>query len=313
MLASCCDRRMGCVPVLVALPPHTVPVIGRFDYVTTDPARGRVYAAHTGSQTLLIVDARTGAVSQVDVGPMHGVAVDPADGSVYTGNGTDQSVSKVDPVAKKVVATVNVPGNVDGIAYDAGLHRLYADEDGGPHIYVIDTSSMKLAGTITLPSSDPEAMAIDPATNFLYQNLNDSNSIAVIDPKTLKVIKIIKTPQIVHNHPLVFSPELDELVVGGKNGVMSAYSPSGKLLGDGKVQPNIDQCSLGQSGDVEVCAGDGVITLVKLARNGPPTVIATIDTKQDVHTAGIDEAARRVWIVYPAQDGDFIEALRIAP
>jgi outer membrane protein assembly factor BamB len=299
--------------MLVALPPHTVPVIGRFDYVTTDSARGRVYAAHTGSQALLILDARTGVVSQVAVGPMHGVAVDPADGSVYTGNGTDQTITKVDPVAKKIVATVNVPGNVDGIAYDPGLHRLYADEDGGPHVYVIDTSSMKLVATTTLPSSDPEAMAIDPTTHFFYQNLNDSNSIAVIDPKTLMVIKIIKTPQIVHNHPLVFSPQLDELVVGGKNGVMSAYSPSGKLLGDGKVQPNIDQCSLGQSGDVEVCAGDGVITLVKLVRNGAPAVIAAVDMKHNVHTAAIDEQAGRVWIVYPAQNGDFIEALRIAP
>lgn len=244
---------------------------------------------------------------------MHGVAVDPADGNVYTGNGTDQTVTKVDPIAKKVVATVNVPGNVDGVVYDPVLHRLYADEDSGSHVYVIDTTTMKLVGTITLPSSDPEQMAIDPVTHLLYQNLNDRNSIAVIDPKTLKVIKIIKTPQLVHNHPLVFSPQLDQLVVGGKNGVMAAYSPSGMLLGDGKVQSGIDQCSLGQNGDLEVCAGAGVITLVKLARNGAPAVISTLDTKQDVHTVGIDQQRNRVWIVYPSTTGDFIEALRIAP
>jgi DNA-binding beta-propeller fold protein YncE len=272
-----------------------------------------VYAAHTGSQTLLVLDARTGAVSQVSVGPMHGVAVDPEDGNVYTGNGTDQTVDKVDPVASKVVATVTVPGNVDGIVYDPALHRLYADEDGGPHVWAIDTSSMKLVGTVTLPSSDPEAMAIDPATHLVYQNLNDSNSIAIIDPKSLTVVKTIKTPQIVHNHPLVFSPKLNELVVGGKNGVMSAYTPSGKRLGDGKVQPNIDQCSLGQSGDVEICAGEGVITLVRLSRDGAPAVISTIDTKKAVHTVGIDEAHGRAWFVYPAQNGDFIEALRIEP
>jgi DNA-binding beta-propeller fold protein YncE len=273
-----------------------------------------VYAAHTGSETLLVVDARTGSVvGQVDVGPMHGVAVDPADGSVYTGNGTDQTVAKVDPVAMKVTAGVQVPGNVDGIVYDPALHRIYADEDNGSHVYVIDTSSMKLAGTITLPSSDPEQMAIDPSTHLLYQNLNDRNSIAVIDPKSLKVIKIIKTPQITHNHPLIFSPQLNQLVVAGKNGVISAYTPLGKHLGDGKVQPDIDQCSLGQSGDVAVCAGKGVITLVKLVRDGAPSVVATVDTKHDVHTVGIDEARGRVWIVYPAPNGDFIEALRIAP
>jgi len=300
--------------MLVALPPHAVPIVSRFDYVVVDPPRARVYAAHTGSQTLLIADEKTGDVlGQVDVGPMHGVAVDPVDGTIFTGDGTDQTVDKVDPVSMKVVATVSVPGNVDGIAYDSQLHHLYADEDNGSHVYVIDTASMKLVGTITLPSSDPEQMAIDPATQLLYQNLNDKDSIAVIDPSSLKLIKIIKTPQIANNHPLFFSRQLHQLVVGGKNGVMSAYSPDGRHLGDGKVQPDIDQCSLGQRGDLAVCAGKGVVTLVRLVPDGAPHVTATIDTKHDVHTVGIDEGRALAWIVYPSQSGDFIEALRIAP
>jgi outer membrane protein assembly factor BamB len=300
--------------MLVALPPHAVPIVSRFDYVAVDQTRDRVYAAHTGSETLLVVDGKTGTVlGQVDVGPMHGVAVDPSDGSVYTGNGTNQTIDKVDPVSMKVVATVNVPGNVDGIEYDSGLHRLYADEDGGSHVYVIDTATMKLAGTITLPSSDPEQMAIDPATHVLYQNLNDKNSVAVVDPTTFKTVNVIKTPQIANNHPLLFSPQLNQLIVGGKNGVMSAYAPDGRHLGDTKVQPDIDQCSIGQGGDIVVCAGKGVITLVKLARNGAPAVVATLDTKHAVHTVAIDEGRGRAWIVYPSPGGDFIEALRITP
>jgi DNA-binding beta-propeller fold protein YncE len=302
------------VPILVALPPHTVPIVSRFDYVVVDPARHRVYAAHTGSQTLLIADGTSGQVlGQVDVGPMHGVAVDPASGHVFTADGTDQTIDEIDPVAMKIVASVTVPGNVDGMAYDPELHRLYADEDGANQVYVIDTRRMKSIGTITLPSSDPEAMAIDPATHRLYQNLNDSNSIAVVDPKTLKVIKIIKTPQIANNHPLVFSPQLDQLVVGGKNGVMSAYSTSGQHFGDGKVQPDIDQCSLGQEGDIEACAGKGVVTLIELSRKAAPRTIATLDTKGTAHTVGFDERHGLVWIVYPSASGDFIEALRVAP
>lgn len=288
--------------------------MSRFDYVTVDPARQRVYAAHTGSQTLLIADERTGAVlGQVDVGPMHGVAVNPADGMVYTGDGTDQTVSKIDPVAMKVVAHVAVPGNVDGIEYDPQLHRLYADEDGADRLLVIDTRSMTLTGTVTLPSSDPEAIAIDPKTHAVYQNLNDSDSIAVIDPHTLKVVKTIETLPLQHNHPLVFSAKLDELVAGGKNGVMSTYSPDGRHIADGKVQPDIDQCSIGASGDLEACAGKGVVTLVKLARGAAPRVIASFAAPPETHTVGIDTAHHEVWIVYPSDKGDFIQALRIAP
>ncbi len=299
--------------MLVALPPHAVPIVSRFDYVAVDTRRDRVYAAHTGSETLLVVDGATGRpLGQVDVGPMHGVAVDPSDGMVFTGDGTNQTVSKVDPVGLKVVAQVNVPGNVDGIEYDPDLHRLYADEDGAPHAFVIDTRSMKLVGTVTLPSSDPEAIAIDPKTHIVYQNLNDSNSVAVIDPKTLRVIGVIKTPGLQHNHPLVFDAPLAELVVGGKNGVMSTYTPAGTHIADGTVQLDIDQCSIGESGDVEACAGNGHVTLVALVKGCAPRVIASIDTKNDVHTVGIDESRHMLWIVYPSAAGDFVQALKIA-
>ena len=289
--------------------------MSRFDYVAVDAARQRVYAAHTASQTLLVADGRTGAVlGQVDTGPMHGVDVDPSTGMVFTGNGTDQTISEIDPVSMKVVRTLQVPGNIDGMAYDAGLHRLYADEDGTDHVFVVDARMMTLEGTVTLPSSDPEAIGIDPKTHFVYQNLNDSDSIAVINPDTLRVTHVIKTPQLQHNHPLVFDPQLDEIVVGGKNGVMSTYTPDGKHLADGTVQADIDQCSLGQRGDVEVCAGKGVVTLVALAGGASPRVVATFHAPPETHTVGIDEAHHRVWIVYPTKDkGDFIQALRIAP
>ena len=303
------------VPLLVALPPHSVPIVSRFDYVTVDAARARVYAAHTGSETLLVADGKTGAViGQVDVGPMHGVAVDPADGSVFTGNGTDKTVDRVDPASLKVTASVGVPGSIDGIIYDPGLHRLYADEDGSDHIYVIDTTAMKLAGTIVLPlPSDPEAMAIDPATHRLYQNLSSARAVAVIDPKTLAVTRVIKTPQLTSDHPLIFSARLQQLVVGGKNGVLSAYTPDGRHIGDTKVQPDLDQCSLGEAGDEIACAGKGVITVLALEKNAAPKLVARLDTGRDVHTVGIDEGRRRVWIVYPSTQGDFIEALRISP
>ena len=312
MCASYSRRRMLRVPMLVALPPHSVPIFSRFDYVAVDAARARVYAAHTGSQTLLVVDGKNGSVlGQVAVGPMHGVAVDPADGSVYTGNGTDQTVDKVDPVDLRVVSSVDVPGSVDGIIYDPQLHRLYADEDGANHVYVIDTAAMKLVGTITLPSSDPEAMAIDPATHDLYQNLNGASEIAVIDATTLKVTHVIRTPQIANNHPLIFSPQLRQLVVGGKNGVLSAYAPAGVHLGDTKVQPDIDQCSVGEKGDIVACAGKGVVSILKLIAGGAPRVLATLATKHAIHTIAIDEARGLAWVVYPSRDGDFIEALRI--
>src|SRR5581483_2269498 len=97
------------MPLVPVTPPQPVAVFGGFDYVTVDVVRRRVYAAHTGSRALLIVDADSGKVlGQVRVGPLHGVAVDPATGHVFTGDGDARTVSEIDPVTQKVLHSNDV-------------------------------------------------------------------------------------------------------------------------------------------------------------------------------------------------------------
>src|SRR5450755_4287732 len=164
-------------------PPAHVQTLSGFDYVTSDADRRRIFAAHTGSNALLIVNADSGAIlGQVKVGPLHGVAVDPSNGHVYTGDGTQRTVSEVDPVAMTVVGSAAVDGTVDAIAYDPTLHRVYADEDDGTRIFVVDTLTMKETSTVQLPGHKPEYLAIDPKTHQLYQNIDDLGEIVVVDP-----------------------------------------------------------------------------------------------------------------------------------
>jgi hypothetical protein len=303
------------MPITVAAPPQRVQVFGGFDYVTVDEARHRAYAAHTRSEHLMIVDTRAGKVlAQVDVGPMHGVAVDPNTGIVFTGDGTDQAVSKVDPSMAKVVAHVDVPGNIDAIAYDPSHRRIYADQDGGGSVYVIDAATMKQIGTIAMPADDLESPAVDPKTGVLYQNLANGGGFAVIDPATLKVVKVVKTPQLQDNHPLTFSPSADQVIVGGANGVLSAYTADGTHVGDVAVQPHIDQCGTGSRGDLVVCAGRGIVTVVAVKKGAAPRVVGRLDTgHRGLHTVGIDEATNDIWVVFSDTRGDWVQRLKWTP
>jgi hypothetical protein len=300
---------------ITAMPPQSVPIYSGFDYVTVDESRGRVFAAHTASKRLLIVDAKTGQVSaQVDVGPMHGVAVDPADGSVYTGNGTDNTISKVDPAAARVVASVTVPGNIDAITYDPARRRIYADQDGGPNVFVIDAASMRLIGTIRMPADDLESPAVNPATGRLYQNLANGGGFAIVDPSLQRVERIVTTPELQDNHPLFFSVAANQVIAGGVNGVLSAYTPDGSLVGHVEVQPHIDQCSTGSKGAYAVCAGRGVVTVLALRNGQAPQVVARMDTgHRELHTAGIDETTGSVWVVYSDDGGDWVQRLQWTP
>lgn len=108
--------------------------------------------------------------------------------------------------------------------------RIYADQDGGCHAYVIDGASMKVIGMVVMPADDLESPSINPKTGTLYQNLANGGGFAIVDPATLHVFKVVDTPQLTDNHAPVFAPEADQVLVAGKNGILSAYTPDGVLV-----------------------------------------------------------------------------------
>jgi DNA-binding beta-propeller fold protein YncE len=298
------------MPISAASPPQSVPISSFFDYMTADAARRRVYAAHTSSSRLLVVDSSAGAIAgQVRVGSMHGVAVDPQTGNIFTGS-SDGTISLVDPVALKVLATVKVGGPVDAIAYDASHRVLYADEGmGGARLFVVDATSMKVLSTLTLPSHYLESPAVDPATGTLYQNLADRNGFAIVHPPG-QLVKVIATPQLTSNHPLVFSAFAQQVIAGGLNGLLGAYTVDGEHVGDVSVQPNIDQCSTGERGQFIACAGRGVVSVLAARKGSAPQVIGTFDTGHaGVHTIAMEEASKTLWIVWSDERGDWVQRL----
>ena len=299
--------------LIPATPPQAVPVYSGFDYVTVDAQRRRVYAAHAGSQRLLIVDADSGKVlGQVRVGAVHGVAFDPVTGHVFTGGG-DNLVSEVDPVALKVLNHVDVGGSVDAIAYDPSNGRIYADEDDGSRIFVVDAKTFKLVKTIKIPGTKPEYLAINPKTHEVYQNIDSDSLIVVIDPVAMAVSRTIPTPEIKHNHPLQYDPGYDQIVIGG-GGVMSAYAPNGKKLGE-LATGRYDQCDLDPTQHVLVCAGDGGVTRFRLQRGAAPQLIDKTAVDAGVHTVAVDPATHAVYAVWGDREGkgDFVQKFTPAP
>lgn len=300
------------MPIVPAAPPQPVPIYSGFDYVSVDAVNRRVYAAHGASRSLLIVDADTGRVlGQVRVGPMAGVAVDPASGHVFTGNGIGRSLSEVDPVEMKELRSVDVDGPVDAIAYDPSLHRIYADEDDGTRVFVIDSKTFKQVGTIELPGHKPEYLAINPKTHEIYQNIANLSEIVVIDPKTLKVSRTIKTPEIESNHPLQYDSGFDQILVGGSNGKLSVYSSAGTLLHTIDIPARIDQCNLDEQSHLLACAGSGKITLIKNDGKTAPTIVGQIDVASGMHTLAIDPKSGDIFAVWAAKDGDFIQRFSV--
>ena len=301
------------MPLVPVAPPQPVPIVSGFDYVTVDAERRRIYAAHTGSRALLIINADNGAVmGQVRVGPLHGVAVDPATGHVFTGDGDARTVSEVDPVAMKVLGSAAVDGIVDAIAYDPMFHRVYADEDDGTRIFIVDTKTMKQADSVSLPGHKPEYLAIDPATHKVYQNIANLNEFVVVDPKSLSVVATVQTPDVDNNHPLQLDPVLHHVYIAGGNGVLATYDLSGTKLWTTPFTGGFDQCSIDTKRHDIACAGNGGLTVFHDSGSNV-SVVSTQAIAKGVHTVGADEKTGAFWTVWASGDGDFAQGFKLSP
>lgn len=291
------------MPIVAVTQPAPVTPGGGFDYVTVDSARGRVYAAHGGGNGLLIADADTGnQIGIVPVGPMAGVAVDAATGHVFTGNGDARSVSEVDPETQQILRTVVVDGPVDAIAYDPVLGRIYADEDDGTRIFVIDTKTFKQIATVQLPGHKPEYIQVDPQTHEIYQNIATDSEIAVIDPKTLKVKRLIPTPQLKNNHPLQYDERDHVLLAAGENNVLAVYDRSGKLLHQVAMPEHVDQCAWDPTHNWLACAGGGIM-LYSFDGTNAPKLLDDAKIAPGVHTTAIDPKTGDIWVVWGDRNG----------
>jgi len=303
------------MPIVPLSPPQAVPGSGGFDYVTVDSVRRRVYAAHVAARSLLIVDADTGKIlSQVKVGPLHGVAVDARTGHVFTGNGDAHTVSEIDPATKSVVRTIDVGVPVDAIAYDGATKHIYADEDDGNHVVVIDMQSFKVLGKVTLPGHKLEYLSVDPQSRAVYQNIGDRSAFAVIDPESMKVTTLVPTPGLTNLHPLQYDATLHSVVTVGANGVMGSYHPAGKPQFTLRVPKGIDQCDLDRSLHMIACAGLSGLSVFDLGAKAGPRLIGTLAVGKHVHTVGVDAKTHHIWAVWGSKlHGDFIERFSASP
>ncbi|WP_280358024.1 hypothetical protein [Nocardia otitidiscaviarum] len=136
------------------------------------------------------------------------VAVHPETGLVYATNESDRTVSVVDPASSSVAATIQLSDNLEGLAIDPELNRVYVVGRGGTTtdstevgtLSIIDTTTNQVTATIPT-GKESWGVAVDPVTHNVYvTNVNgfdDQSSpqarstLTVIDPVSAEVTTTI--------------------------------------------------------------------------------------------------------------------------
>jgi DNA-binding beta-propeller fold protein YncE len=271
---------------------------GGFDYVYADDAGRRLYIPRTGNP------ARITVFNLDTLEPMPDLASTNARGVAVSaksnhGFATSKPVTMWDSKTMMPIKTIDVQGGPDGILHDSFNDRIWVFSHSLPHATIIDAADGSVVGTMDLGGA-PEQAASD-GKGHLYVDLEDKNSIAVVDAKTLKVTA---------TYDLTGSGgTCAGLAMDVKNNILFAAcrNPQNMVIlnaADGKV---ITTLPIGQGTDgaafnpstMEAFSsqGDGTLTIVK--ENSPTSfeVEQTVKTMPSAKTMTLDRKTNRILLI----------------
>jgi hypothetical protein len=272
---------------------------GGFDYIFADAAGRRLYVPRSGEQGHLMVFnldtlAPAGEIAGLAAG---GATVDPKS---HHGFSTSRpAISMWDTATLKVIKTIPIGGRADGIKLDTFNDRVWVFSHEPPYATVIDAKEGTVVGTLDLGGSPEEAVSDGKGT--IYVNISDKANIAVVDAKTLTVIK----------HYDVSSKGVSGgsgLALDEKNHILFAYyreplptvvivnALTGKILTALSTGTGVDTVAfIPETMEAVSAEAGGTMTFIKETSPTSFSVVQTLPTMVGAKTLALDSKTGRLF------------------
>jgi hypothetical protein len=278
--------------------PVALPGDEGWDYLAFEPGGHRLFISH-GTRVLVVdADKLTPAGEIADTPGVHGIALAPEFGRGYISAGRTGAIVVFDLKTLARLKEIRTTGdNPDAILYDRATQRVFTFNGRGRNVTAVDARTDTVVGTIALDAK-PE-FAVSDGAGHVYVNLEDKNSIAVIDPRELKVTSVWPIEGCDEPSGLAFDTAARRLFPVCGNKVMAVVdATSGRLLGRAPIGGGVDAAAYDPGvGLVFASCGEGVLTVVKVSLAGVPAVAQSLATQRGARTLALDERTHRVFLV----------------
>jgi len=269
-----------------------------WDYLSVDKVNHRLYVSHGDSVNVvdLDTDMPVGAIGNLK--GIHGIAVDNKANRGFISDGRADAVVAFDLKTLTVLATIPVDAKgPDAIIYDPYSDRVFSFNGESNNSSVIDPNTLKQVGTVDL-GGGPE-FAVSDGKGKIYNNLEDKNSLNVIDVKTLKVI---------NNYPLAACGGPTGIALDAANGrvfsacrqnkgvtITNAYT--GTIITTLPIGAGVDAVAFDPETKLVFCScGDGTTTIIKQLTPDSYSVIQTLTTQNRARTMALDTKTHKIYL-----------------
>ena len=270
---------------------------GGWDYLAFDAPGGRLFVSH--GTRVEVLDAKNlallGAIE--DTPGVHGVAFAPGLGRGYVSAGASGSVVVFDLKTLARIAEIKTTGdNPDAILYEPTTQRVFTFNGRGRNVTAIDARSNAVIGTIDVDAK-PE-FAVEGGNGLIYVNLEDRNSLGVIDARTLKLLKTWPLAGCEEPSGLALDRKYQRLFSVCANKQMNVLDArDGRQLAQLPIGAGVDGAGFDAGARVAFASGgDGTLTVVKELGHDKFAVQQTVTTKPGARTMTVDERTHRVFL-----------------
>jgi YVTN family beta-propeller protein len=270
---------------------------GGWDYLIVDEPTQRLFVSH-GTVTQ-VVDIKGGTLLSTiaDTKGVHGIAIANDLSKGFISNGRDTSVTIFNLKTLELITKIKVTGvNPDAILYDEFSHKVFVYNGKTDNATVIDANTNKVVETIKLEGK-PEFSVTD-GKGKIYVNIEDKNSITLINALTLKVEK---------NWSIAPGEEPTGLALDNKNHRLFSVCGNKMMVvvnsEDGKVITTVpigDGCD-GVAFDEEKkrifsSNGEGTLTVIKQESENKYSVLETVNTQKGARTITLDKTTHQLFL-----------------
>lgn len=269
---------------------------GGWDYVLADSSAHRLYVSH--ATKVVVADTDSGQIvgEIANLPGVHGVAIAPDLGRGFTSNGRANSSTIFDLKTLQPIATVATGANPDSIRYLADRKEVWTFNHTAGSITAFDPTTAKVIGTIEVGGDLEEAIE-DPSVQRVYVNIENKNSIAVVD--TVKHTLVATWPLAGCDGPtgLAFDAA-NHLLLSACEGKMAITdSRTGKAVGSFPIGNRVDGNGFDpETGLAFASSGAGVLTVAHEDAPGKFSVTQTAKTASSGRTMFVDVRSHTVYV-----------------
>jgi hypothetical protein len=281
-----------------------IPGQGSWDYLTVDEAARRLYVSHGTQVEVIDVDSLTVVATIPNTAGVHGIAIAPELGRLFTSNGQTATVTIFDLKTLKPIADVPTGKKPDAIIFDPATSRVFAFNGASDSATAIDGATGKVAGTIAL-GGGPEYAAAD-ANGFVYDNLEEESLVLKIDSHKLTVDQRWPTAPCASPSSMAIDRANHRLFLGCRNKLMAVMnSDTGKVITTLPIGDHVDATVYDSDTKLIFNSnGEGTISVIRQDDPDKYSAVETVKTLPKAKTMALDQKTHRLFLS-TAEAGQF--------